>query len=97
EKYARERLLRGRRGVTRRPAELLEIARAVAHLDRAKLVDTTDRSHRLNPAAVEAGRDAIDFVKRVVAVFLGPQRAAQRIEVHAETVADAVSEDLFDV
>jgi hypothetical protein len=52
--------------------KLLEVSGAVCHLDRFELVDSTDRAHRLYPAAIETRGDAVDLVKRVVAVFLRP-------------------------
>ena len=75
----------------------MQVSGAVRHLDRAKLIDPTDRTHRLYPAAIETGRDAINLVKRVVAIFLRPQRAAQRIEIHPKAVAYAVSKHFSNV
>ena len=49
---ARERILRGVRNQAGRPAQLLQIARAIGRLDLLVLPDATDGSHRLHPAIV---------------------------------------------
>src|SRR5262249_19318518 len=48
-------------------------------------------------ATIETRGDAIDLVKRIVAVFLRPQSTTQRIEIHPEAVANTVSEDFANV
>src|ERR1051326_5727906 len=88
----RQCFLRGGADVARRPAKLLKVSGAVSHLNRFKLIDSTHRSHCLDPATVETRTDTIDFIKCIVAILLSPQSAAQRIEVHPETVAYAVGE-----
>src|SRR6185295_5772502 len=95
--HPRQRLLRRQRDVSGRPTELLQVAGAVSHLDRPKLSDAANGAHRLNPTAVESRSDAIDLVKSIVAILLRPQSAAQRIEVHTKTIANAVRENLLDV
>src|SRR6185295_8868486 len=37
----------------------------------------------------------IDFIKGVVTILLRPQSTAQRIEVHPETIADSVGENVL--
>src|SRR5688572_17069780 len=93
----RERFLRRRRNVRRRPAELLKIARAVSHFDRLVFRDTAEWSHRLDPAAVESRGDAIDLIVRIIAILLRPETSADRIESHAETVSHAVGKNFLDV
>src|SRR5206468_6337548 len=50
-----------------------------------------------NPAAIQSGFHAAKFIEGVVAIFLEPELARFRIERHAESIADAVSEDFLEV
>ena len=66
-------------------------------LDRLELADPRDRTDGLNPPRVQSGVDPLDFVEGVVAVDLNPQVLRERIEGHAEAVAEAVGEHLAQV
>src|SRR5919106_3971199 len=93
---ARERLGRRIGDAFRAPAELLEVREVLVvqrgRLDRLELGDARCRTGELDPSRVLARRNAVELIERVLAVLLGPQRAAPWIEVHAEAVADPVTE-----
>ena len=93
----RLRLGRCAREVGRRPPQLLQLSRRPRGLDRLELADPGDRTDGLDPPRVEPGVDPLDFVEGVVAVDLNPQVLRERIEGHAEAVAEAVREHLAQV
>src|SRR5262249_16117886 len=59
--------------------------------------DAADRSHHLDPAVVLTGRDAIDLVEGVVAVFLVPQISSAWIDRQAEGIANAIGIDFLNI
>jgi hypothetical protein len=59
--------------------------------------DAIHRTDDLNPAGVHSRVHTIELVKRVLAIFLFPERPRQRIERHAKAVADAIREDALNV
>src|SRR6185503_6568891 len=82
---------------TRRPAQLLQRGPEHRRLDRLELGDASRRTHDLHPPVVRAWLDPIDFIEGVIAIFLIPKRAADRIECEPEAVADAVREYFLDI
>ena len=90
-------LLRAVGDERRQPANLLESEERRTRLDFLELCEPADGAHDLDPAAVHAGFDTVDFGEGVVAVLFQPEVAGHGIEVHAERVAQPVGKHLADI
>src|SRR5262245_2251867 len=77
--------------------QLLKRAAEHGDLDLLEIEEPMLWTHDLDPTAVHAGNDAIQLAERVIAVLCFPQRAAIRVERHAEGIAMSVRKDLLEV
>src|SRR5262245_1375781 len=66
-------------------------------LNRFVLSDALDGTDDLDPSAVHAGVDPIDFVEGVFAVLFEPEIAGAGIEGHAKAVGYAVGENFLNI
>src|SRR5262249_41629888 len=78
-------------------ANLLKRRVELGGLDHLELIESTERSGDLDPAAVHAGNDVVQFAHGVVGVFCLPEETGRGVERHAEAVAMAVRVDLLDI
>src|SRR5258707_10573967 len=83
--------------VSGRPAYLLQTEKHRAGFDRLPFLNSTNRTHDLDPTPVEARLHSIDFVETIVAVLFHPQLSRLRVKCHSERIADTIGEDVLDV